>query len=236
LLELLKKKLDAERIDWRADLAAASAALPDDRLPIIWELPTAVAECARQERHAVLINQRPASGFESLYIDSVSTDDYSGGACAAQLLRDRASKGRSFAVIAGPEDDARSNLRLQGFTSIVNASIVRAGNWFFDHGYAAAEQAVRRARAGLFCVNDQLAAGVIAWCRDHGKKRPPIVGFDDAPVAEKLNLTTISLPWEEMLDGVVRAAKRRLAGDRSATSHQMFHPRPIVRGFDQRDI
>lgn len=229
LLELLKRKLDAERIDWTVELVDRTARLADDRLPIVWELPDVTTACARAERQAVLVNQRPASGFESLYVDSVSTDDYSGGVCAAQLLRDRTRRRRGFAVVAGPEDDARSRLRLEGFTSVLPATIVRAGNWFYDFGYRAAEEVLRHARHGLFCVNDQLAAGVIGWCAEHGRRRPPIIGFDDAPVAEKLNLTTISLPWEEMLDAVIRSAKSRLAGDRSAGLQQIFHPKPVLR-------
>src|SRR4029079_6968155 len=105
---------------------------------------------------AILINNRPASGLESLYIDSVSTDDFSGGACAAQLLRDRTGKQGGFAVVAGPEADRRSVLRTQGFTSVVNAAVVRAGSWFYDHGYRAAAEAVRRGKAGLFCVHEHI--------------------------------------------------------------------------------
>jgi DNA-binding LacI/PurR family transcriptional regulator len=206
-----------------------------DRLPIIWELPDVTAECVRRECQAILINNRPASGLESLYIDSVSTDDFSGGACAAQLLRDRTGRERGFAVVTGPEDDRRSVLRTQGFTSVVGASAVRAGSWFFDHGYRAAEQAVRRGKAGIFCVNDQLASGVVQWCVERKRKCPPIVGFDDAPVAERLNLTTIGLPWDEIVGGVVSCAKRRLAGDRSTSSHQLFQPRPVIRGFGPGD-
>ena len=64
LLTLLKRTLDAERIDWCLDLAERYAPLKDDRLPIVWELPEVTAACARAEHQAVLINQRPASGFE----------------------------------------------------------------------------------------------------------------------------------------------------------------------------
>ena len=78
---------------------------------------------------------------------------------------------------------------------------------------------------------DQLAAAVIRWCRDQKRPQPPIVGFDDAPVAESLNLTTIAIPWDELVEGVVRVLKRRLAGDRSTSSQQIFHPRPVIRGF-----
>lgn len=235
LLELLRRKLDAERIDAQLDLVATTAPLKKDRLPIVWELPQVVEECAAAVCPAILINDRPASGLESLYIDSVSTDDFSGGVCAAQLLRDRSEKRKGFVAVSGPDNDPRSRLRLQGFLSVLPAKVVTAGNWFYDNGYRAAEQALRSAKSGIFCVNDQLASGVFGWCREKGKRVPPIVGFDDAPVAERLNLTTIALPWEEMLDGVVRTAKRRLAGDRSASSHQTFHPKPTVRSLEWRD-
>lgn len=233
LLTLLKRQLEAERIDTRVELVAAGSKfdLATDRLPIVWELPDVVAECVKRECQAILINNRPASGLESLHIDSVSTDDFSGGACAAQLLRDHTQKQRGFAVVVGPTDDRRSAMRAQGFASVVKASTVRAGDWFFENGRRAAEQALRVGKSGIFCVNDQLASGVLDWCAKNGRRRPPIVGFDDAPVAERLNLTTISLPWEEMVDSVVRIAKRRLAGDRGTSSHQLFQPRPIVRGF-----
>lgn len=235
LLALLTKQLEAERIDCRVELVAKTASPAADRLPIVWELPAVTDECVRRECQAVLINNRPASGLESLYIDSVSTDDFSGGACAAQLLRDHTHRERGFVVVAGPEDDRRSVMRTQGFTSVVQASVVRAGSWFFDHGYRAAEKAVRRGKAGIFCVNDQLASGIVAWCRERKRRCPPLVGFDDAPVAERLNLTTIGLPWDEIVDGVVRIAKRRLAGDRSTSSHQLFQPRPVIRGFGPGD-
>ena len=67
--------------------------------------------------------------------------------------------------------------------------------------------------------------------RRHKLALPPLVGFDDAPIAETLNLTTIAIPWDELIDGVVRVVKRRLAGDRATSSHQVFNPRPILRGF-----
>ncbi|MCE9608262.1 MAG: substrate-binding domain-containing protein [Planctomycetia bacterium] len=235
LLTLLQRKLEAEGIDMTCDLYAKKPKPATNRLPIIWEMTEMTAACTARQVPAILINQRAASGLESLYVDSVSTDDFSGGVCAAQVLGERVKKKRGFTAVSGPEGDSRSNLRLQGFLSVLPANVVCAGNWFFDQGYAAAEQILKSAKAGIFCVNDQLASGVLQWCVDHSRSCPPIVGFDDAPVAEKWNLTTISLPWEEMLDGVVRIAKLRLTSDRSASSHQMFHPRPILRRLDRRE-
>jgi DNA-binding transcriptional regulator YhcF (GntR family) len=237
LLGLLVRQLELERIDAQVEFVGddKSAVVAADRLPIVWELPDVVAECVRRECQALLLNNRPASGLESLHIDSVSTDDFSGGACAAQLLRDHTGKQRGFAIVAGPADDRRSVFRSQGFASVVKAATVRAGSWFFDQGRRVAAQAVKQGKSGIFCVNDQLAAGVLAWCAEQEVRCPPIVGFDDAPIAERLNLTTISLPWTEMIDGVVRTAKRRLAGDRGTSSHQLFQPRPVVRGFGSND-
>lgn len=233
LLAHLVRRLDAERIDWQLSLVDDSpeAAVPEDRLPVIWELPRVVGQCAARGRWAVLINDRPRRGLESLFIDSVSTDDLSGGVCAAQLMHGRGDLSRGFAVLAGPEDDQRSRQRVEGFRSVLaTAAVVPSGGWFFEHGYAAAPEAVRRGPAGLFCTNDQLASAVLAWCRQHGETPPPIIGFDDAPVAEQLNLTTIGIPWDELACGAAQAVKRRLSGDRGASSQQMFTPRPVLRG------
>jgi len=72
---------------------------------------------------------------------------------------------------------------------------------------------------------------VLQWCEQHGKTPPPLAGFDNAPIAEALDLTTIAIPWDELVDGVVRVLKQRLAGDRAVSSQQIFNPRPIVRSM-----
>lgn len=232
LLAQLTKRLAADRIDWTLDLVDFTAAVHvTDRLPVIWESPVTVASCTEQGRSAVLINDRPRGGMESLFIDSVSTDDFSGGACAAQLLQTQSKVRRGFAVLAGSTEDLRSRMRVEGFQSVLPSQVVEARSWFFDDGYAVAEEAVKRGPAGLFCCNDQLASAVVRWCQDHNVEQPPLVGFDDAPVAETLNLTTIAIPWDELVEGVVRVLKRRLNGDRSASSQQIFTPRPVIRSF-----
>jgi DNA-binding LacI/PurR family transcriptional regulator len=81
---------------------------------------------------------------------------------------------------------------------------------------------------GVFCCNDRLAQAVLAFAADIGLLRPRVVGFDNAPVAERLNLTTIAIPWGEM---VAEIAGRRLAGDASTTRQVIVTPRPIVRAL-----
>ena len=231
LLTQLTRRLDTDRIDWTLELVEGSPTISSDRVAVVWELPESLAACARQNVSVVLVNDRPRAGLDALFVDSVSTDDFAGGVCAAQLLLAQTGARNGFAVLGGPADDPRNRQRVEGFLSVAGAQVVEAQSWFFEGGYASAPRVVPHATAGLFCSNDQLAAAVIRWCRDQGRAQPPIVGFDDAPVAESLNLTTIAIPWDELIEGVVRVLKRRLAGDRSTSSQQIFHPRPVIRGF-----
>lgn len=231
LLSMLTHRLDADHVPWALELVNDDAAAVVDRLPVVWESPATISECVRRQQPAVLVNDRPPVGMGSLFIDSVSTDNFSGGVCAAELLKSRARGRHGYAIVAGPSEDPRSKMRVAGFQSLLDAAVIPAGGWFFDDGYAVAGEAARRGPAGVFCCNDQLADALIHWCRDHQLAQPPVVGFDDAPVAERLNLTTISIPWDELIDGVARLVKRRLAGDRSASSQQIFNPRPVIRSF-----
>ena len=231
LLTLLGRRLDADRIDWKLELVEREPTIDADRVAVIWESPESLAACARQNVSVVLVNDRPRVGLDALFVDSVSTDDFAGGVCAAQLLLARTGTSSGFAVLGGPADDPRSRQRVDGFISVAKAPVIEAESWFFEAGYASAALVVPQAKAGLFCANDQLAGAVIRWCREQRRPQPPIVGFDDAPIAETLNLTTIAIPWDELVEGVVRVLKRRLSGDRSTSSQQIFHPRPVVRGF-----
>ena len=231
LLAQLVRRLELERIDFTLAWDDPPPTLVADRVPIIWECPAAVQMSIQRRQAAVLINDRPRVGLESLFVDSVSTDDYAGGACAAQVLQSHTRAAEGFAIIAGPQNDVRSRSRVEGFLSVLPAVVVPSESWFYEGGYRVAGEALGHARRGLFCCNDQLARAVLDYCRDHQLAPPPLVGFDDAPIAETLNLTTIAIPWDELIDGVVRLVKRRLAGDRATSSHQVFNPRPILRGF-----
>ena len=199
---------------------------------MIWESPSAVEWCAAQRRSALLLNDRPAAGLPSMYIDSVSLDDFSGGVCAAQLLAQKTSASSGFAILSGPADDPRSNRRIAGFRSVMpSAVVVVGGGWYYEDGLRVAAEVVRRAHRGLFCCNDRLAESVVMYCRQNDMAVPSLVGFDDAPVAERLHLTTIAIPWEEMVAGAFEIVKRRLNGYTGSSCSQIFQPRPIGRSL-----
>jgi DNA-binding Lrp family transcriptional regulator len=230
LLKELLARLGAERIAARVSWSERGIALAANEFPIIWESSDALRACVKQQRAALLLNERPPPGLDAVHIDSISEDDFSGGVCAAQLLQ-RNTHGTSYAVLAGPEDDERSNRRAAGFQSLLRASVYHAQSWFFEDGLRIAGSVVARGKSGIFCCNDRLAEAVIEWCRAHERPRPPIVGFDDAPIAEQLQLTTIAIPWVELVQAAAATVRKRLGGDASTATHQILMPRPVLRSL-----
>ncbi len=233
LIQLLTDRLDRERLDWRLTLApdADAAAVAPHRLPILWECPTLVAEIARRERPALVLHDRPPPGFGSLFIDSLSSDDFGGGVLAGQLLRRALGPATRIGILAGPRRDPRSKLRIDGLRATGPAFLAHADGWYFEHGHDAAARLLRRRPAGVFCGNDRLAEGLLHWLDAHRDPadRPAVIGFDDAPVAAALDLTTVAIPWQAMVDATIEVVRRRLAGRDHASAHRILHPRPVIR-------
>ena len=232
LLEDFTVRLKRDRIPYKLAWSdAARPATPASKyFPIVWERSEIVGACVRHKRAALLLNDRPQPGLAAAWLDSVSINDYSGGVCAAQLLLKATASGAKLAVVSGPCDDVRSNARRDGFLSLAKrATVVPSRSWFFEDGYEVASRVVQSGRDGIFCCNDRLAQAMLKWCEDNKVLCPRIVGFDDAPIAEQLNLTTIAIPWDEMIAGAVDTLKRRLNGDSSAARQLIVTPRPIVR-------
>ncbi len=233
LLLKLGNSLNQLRVEWSVRWMDPSAGLskmrlPEDRLPVLWNLPNLISPILSQKRRALLLNDRAPSGVEATLLDSVEVDDFSGGACAAQLLRNR-SPGGKFAVVAGPLADARSTLRVQGFMSLAHGRTVGAGGWYYEHAEAIAAQAIEAGKDGIFCCNDRHAHALIDYCKKNNLPIPPVVGFDNAPIAERLGLTTIAIPWTELTDAAAALVRLRLRDHHSTASHRVFAPQPIVR-------
>ena len=198
-------------------------------LPVIWECPAAVTACVEGQRPGIMINDLPPAGLGSLFLDSICIDDFAGGAMAADLLAKRTGRARGFAVLAGPCSDARSAARVAGFRSRYEAAVVAAPSWYVEGGLAVAARVLRCQPCAVFCCNDRLAEGLILWCQKAKLRPPVVVGFDDAPVADRLGLTTISIPWAGLAEAAVAAARRRIDHDQSGGLRQVLSPRPVVR-------
>jgi len=165
------------------------------------------------------------------YVDCVRTDDFSGGVCAAQVLLERLHSPSGLVIVAGPDKDQRSAGRVRGFQTLVpNARLIRSGGWFVEHGRNAALAVLEDKVTGVFCCNDRLAQGLLAEFEARGiKPVPNVVGFDNAPIAEALHLTTIAIPWEQFAQETLALVHNRLRGDSSPARQIILSLRPHIR-------
>lgn len=230
LLALVSSALALAKIDCTVVLAETVGKLPGNRLPIFWECRGVAESVAGDRRFAVLLNDRPPAGLQGLLVDSFSGDDYSGGAAAAQILTGTGTRRRRFGVLAGPQGDWRSVQRTQGFRDHApKCQVLYAGTWFAEEAAQVARRAALRDFDAVFCCNDRLGEALIAACQETRRPRPAIVGFDDAPVSESLDLTTLTVPWERLTADLVALVERRLAGDATGASGRIYAPHPVMR-------
>lgn len=202
---------------------------------VCWEAPPRILEqAARERRFALVLHARPEPGIQATWVDAVAVDDFSGGVCAAELLGLAARAGRTM-VVGGPEGDLRSQGRIRGFLSRVpGAEIVHSGTWFAERAQQAAERVAGSGAQAVFCCNDRLAEAVLVACRAAGKKLPRIVGFDDAPIARELGISTVALPWEDLVETAGERIMKRLAGYEGHAAQTILAPRPVRRGDGKR--
>lgn len=215
LLERLEAALTAQGVPWVRSWRAEGRTprLRADHYPVAWECPPAIQAAASARRFALSLNDRPPVGLGGTYVDAVTTDDFSGGACAAELLKERTGRTDGFAVLGGPADDPRSLQRIAGFRAHAGVNrVVHAESWFLEAGRDQAASVLAGKPTGIFACNDRLAEAVIDHCAAAALKLPPLVGFDNAPVAERLRLTTIGIPWRTMVSEAVQLIAARLRG------------------------
>jgi len=226
LLDDLCKAIDQAglryKLRWSPDTMPER--LQDGWLPVLWECQETMTALAVERKPLLILNDTPQPGLASSFADSVACDDFSGGAAAAELLCGLAIPG-ACAVLAGPENDRRSRQRVEGFLSIAkNSGVFWAEKWDAESAGKLAKSIISKKPASVFCCSDRLAAGLI-----RSGLSTPIIGFDDAPVAEELNLTTIAIPWQEMVSGAVTIIRNRINGHTGAATRLMFSPRPVIR-------
>ena len=58
---------------------------------------------------------------------------------------------------------------------------------------------------------------------------PPLIGFDNAPIAERLGLTTIGIPWENMVNQAVQLIAARCQGDTTHAKILTLPHEPVIR-------
>ena len=199
--------------------------IDDRQFPVYWDIPVEQITT----RSGLILNDRPPAGRAALGFDSISIDDALGGACAAEIVSERVPDNARVFILAGPASDRRSEARIAGFVSIRPASVHHAPSWFRDDAIPLAQTLLAQDPAAIFACNDRLAEAILITCRALGRATPVVIGFDDAPVAEQLHLSTIRIPWDELSRHATQLIRQRLSGERRVATHVLLSPRPVIR-------
>jgi LacI family transcriptional regulator len=193
---------------------------------------------AFQKSGAVLVDLDRESGLKN--VDTVVVDNRRGAELATQHLIELGHL--DIATIAGPQHLSNARGRLAGFEDALRAhgkrvkkSYLQFGNFLQQSGYQGAQKlfSLRHPPSALFVANMEMAAGVIAFVRDHGIAIPgqiSIVGFDDSFWARYMEppLTVIAQPTEKMGKSTMELLLARLRGGKPVET-LIFTPELIVR-------
>jgi LacI family transcriptional regulator len=156
-----------------------------------------------------------------LSIDTVVPQNHKGAQALARALVELGH--RRFIILAGPDNLLTARDRVRGFEAgLADADAdvrIVHGPFTRDGGYEAAANVIDGGfdETCLFAVNDVMAVGAIAACRDHGVDVPgrlSVAGFDDIETLRDLlpPLTTVRLPLEAMGAQVAKMALEEAAG------------------------
>ena len=173
---------------------------------------------------------------------TVSTDNRSAGALAADLLIDGGC--HTLAYLAGRESTAQTE-RQRGFLKRVKDRQVAppqhvVAGFSYEEGYAAAVELLSSGSRpdGIFCVNDLVAIGALDAIRiEFGLSVPgdiQVVGFDDIPMAgwRGPDLTTFHQDMEALALGSVS-----LLVEAAPSRSIVIPPRLVLRGTTRpRDV
>jgi DNA-binding LacI/PurR family transcriptional regulator len=176
----------------------------------------------------------------------ICLDDEAAGALAARHLVERGYRRPAF--VGGFPGVSVSIDRQNGLmTGLAEfgmrlAPVEYAGDNTYELGYEAGKRLLARAPRpdAVFCVNDQVAIGVIdAARRDFGLHVPNdlgVIGVDDIWIARtaEYDLTTITQPLEEMAQRMVELLIGPDAGAKTRGSATLFKGSLIERGSTRR--
>lgn len=152
---------------------------------------------------------------------SVAVDNTAGATTATQYLLGL-GHGRVH-YVGGPETSLDAREREAGWRGALSAAgidppeVIR-GDWSSRSGYQAGRAlAELPAVTAIFCVNDQMALGVIRAMSEAGRPVPgdvSVVGFDDIPEAEFFGppLTTVRQDFAELGRRALRLLVLKIAG------------------------
>lgn len=165
-------------------------------------------EMIRRRGTPMILIDRTFDDYQGSYIQH---DDFKGAYDATNHLIGRGK--RTIAILKGGLDCSLSHTRYDGYKAALhdyhlkvnNSIVVSCTNANKDEGYSAAERLFSQTVKpdAIFCITDQLAAGVLAYAKDHHISIPTdlsIVGYSNSEMSQNVTpkLTTVSQDGFEM--------------------------------------
>lgn len=145
---------------------------------------------------------------QNMKYPSVIIDDEKGGYEVTKYI---IAKGhRKIGLIGGVKDNLHTKERLRGYQKALSEanisydlSLVRYGNWRREAGYQEAEGLIKDGVTAIFCMNDNMAAGVYDYIYEKNMcvgKDISVIGYDNKEIADYMHpaLTTNDLPLKEI--------------------------------------
>lgn len=171
----------------------------------------------------------------------VDVDGASGTAEATALLLGRGHRRIGFLgwpAGSGVGDDRRAGwLRALARAGLIDEGAAAHSVGVEDSvssGARAAGELFDQGTTALVCASDSLALGALAAWREAGlpddEGEPPVIGFDDTPVAAALGLSSVRQPIEEVAEHVVANLVHQLAAapSRGVQPHHQLLPSTLV--------
>lgn len=252
ILELITARLQEQGLHAMAVNAAKDHSLSEamelvmqyriDGLIVSSDMPLKIEyECAQMNIPVVAFARSDRRIEDTL---SVSLDELHAGELAARHLVDQGYRAPAF--LGGFPGVSVSLDRHAGFRDCLAreglrvAAVEYAGDNTYDRGLAAAGSLLSGSSRpdSVFCVNDQVAIGVIDAARQFGLSVPEdlgVIGVDDIWMARtaQYDLTTIMQPLETMADALVALLTGRDAGKERSIQ---FRGTLVPRGSTRRKV
>ena len=175
--------------------------------------PSSITWCHQAGVPLLILNRGQIPGTSA---SVVSCDHYQGGLKAAQALVETAGC-RKVGMVCGTPETGANEARIEGFLRGLGEYGVQL--WTAEEGEFSYSSGIRAARKilsskeppdGLFCLNDEIAQGVMDTARyEFGLAIPDelaIIGYDDIAAASwpPYELTTVKQPLDKLINESVK--------------------------------
>lgn len=177
-------------------------------------------------------------------LDTVGVDNHGGARLACGHLLDLGHE--EVVMLTAPSDipslEARragflAELKARGMKATPKQSIVKADRFDFWSGYAKAKELFkeRPSVTGIFCANDEMAAGVLRAGHEEGRPVPSslsVIGFDDILMSRYMDppLSTITFDKEAMGRQAMARLLHQVTKGSCGVSHETLPVELMVRG------